>query len=113
MSVYFDELFFNDFKFVGRNRLAVKHREIIIEDIFLGEISKVGMSSTGNGPRTLWQDSQVGLIIVVKVPQVESHISVANFSCLFIMELHQVLVKVLFLLLHSSGGMETTIKNSH
>ena len=113
MSVNLDELSFDHVKFVGWDALTVKNRELVTEYIFLGYVSKVGVAATGDRSLTLGHDSQVSLIVIVKVSQVQCQVSVADLARLIIMELHQVLVQLFLLLLHGGGWLQSPIENLH
>ena len=112
-SVHLDEMAFDLIKLVGGHVLAIKHKQIIVEDVSLHKRSEVAASAGRDAVCGARNNTLVSLHIVVEATQVSSHLIVLNLAARLILEHKEVLVQVFAIVLHISGGLHATVQNFH
>lgn len=100
-------------KFVSRNMLAIKNKQIVIENVSLDDGSEIASPTRGDAVCRTWDDTLVCLHVVVETTEVSSKLLVLDLSSLLVFEHKQVLVQVFTIVLLLCSCLQTTFQDFH
>jgi hypothetical protein len=78
VATHLNELALDGVQLVGRDTLAIQHAQIISKSVLVDKRTNERVSARGNRAGTLRQNTKIGLIVVIELAQVNSHILVID-----------------------------------